>query len=129
MIVGVVKVLFVDVSVVSSNIIVPVLSGKVWVRSAVGSVKVIVVSKLSSVAPSKAITRPGNINESCLISGSSELIATTASTKSVDEAIKPLASKIFWISPISSAVPLNSNRNLFNVSPTATDLSAIFYLY
>ena len=68
-IVGVVKVLFVDVSALSVNNIEPSASGKVCVLSAVGSANVKVVSKASSVAPSKDITRPGNINESCFISG------------------------------------------------------------
>ena len=55
--------------------------------------------------------------------------AVTASTTSVALAIIPLAPVIPEISPISSAVPLNSNLNLFNVSPAATLLSAILHLY
>ena len=86
-IVGVVKVLFVDVSALSVNNIEPSASGKVCVLSAVGSANVKVVSKASSVAPSKDITRPGNINASVLISGNSAFSNTIASTTSVAEAI------------------------------------------
>jgi hypothetical protein len=45
--------------------------------------------------------------------------AVIASTTSVALAIIPLAPVIPDISPISSALPLNSNLNLFNVSPAA----------
>ena len=86
-IVGVVKVLLVDVSELVSKTIAPLASGKVWVRSAVGSVKVTANSKASSVAPSKVITRPGNINASVLTTSTSALINTIASTTSVAEAI------------------------------------------
>ena len=55
--------------------------------------------------------------------------AVIASTTSVALAIIPLAPVIPEISPISSAVPLNSNLNLFNVSPAAILLSAFFESY
>ena len=55
---GVVKVLFVKVSVVSLPTSVVVALGIVTVLSAVGSVAVRVVSKLSSVAPSKVKLAP-----------------------------------------------------------------------
>ena len=55
--------------------------------------------------------------------------AVILSTTSVALAIIPLAPVMPEISPISSAVPLNSNLNLFNVSPAAILLSAIFLLY
>ena len=55
--------------------------------------------------------------------------AVIASTTSVALAIIPLALVIPEISPTSSALPLNSNLNLFNVSPAAILLSALLHLY
>jgi hypothetical protein len=57
-IVGLVNVLFVNVSVAVIKETVPVAFGKVIVLSAVGSVTAKVVSKLSSVSPSNIIDPP-----------------------------------------------------------------------
>ena len=84
-------VLLVRVSALSANIIVPVASGKVCVLSAVGSAKLMVVSKASSVAPSNTMVRPGKVNKSVFTSGTSVLIARIASITSVEEAIKPVS--------------------------------------
>ena len=127
--VGLVNVLFVKVSVAVIKETVPVAFGKVNVLSAVGSVTARVVSKLSSVSPSNIIDPPLKIWLSVDMVVKSVFNAVILSTTSVALAIIPLAPVIPEISPISSAVPLNSNLNLFNVSPAAMLLSAICHTY
>ena len=103
--VGVVRVLFVSVSVPLIKETVPVKFGKVIVLSAVGSVTTTVVSYASSVAPSKTIL-VSNTEVPALRAAISVFIATTASTTSVESAIVPLAPVKLEISPTSAAVKL-----------------------
>ena len=122
---GLVKVLFVNVSVAVVVATVPLASGKVIVRSAVGSVIAKIVSWSSAVAPSKVIL-VSNTAVPFLIAVTSVFIALTASTISVEEAIMPLALSKSAISPTSPAVELNVVLSVSKVSVVATDLSAIF---
>ena len=122
---GLVKVLFVNVSLAVVVATVPVASGKVIVRSAVGSVTNKIVSKAFAVAPSKVIL-VSNTAVPFLIAVTSVFIAVTASTISVEEAIIPLAFNKLAISPTSPAVELNVVLSVSKVSVVATDLSAIF---
>ena len=103
--VGVVRVLFVSVSVFVKSETVPVTFGNVIVLSAVGSVTTNVVSCASAVAPSKTIF-VSNTEVPAFKAAISVFIATTASTTSVDEAIVPLALNKSAISPTSPAVEL-----------------------